>query len=124
MGCGKVRPEELKVKSIREFPVPTQIRSFLGLTGYYRKFIPQYASLAAPLTDQIKKSKPSVVDWTPDCSIAFQSLKNALCSSSVPTLGRSLLLQTDASDRGVGAVLSQVSDGEWTTLWHTLAVSS
>ena len=93
-----------------------QVRAFLGLTGYYRRFIPQYASIAAPLTDLTKKFAPVNVHWTEECNRAFEELKSLLCSSPIlysPDLGREFVLQTDASDRGVGAVLSQkMSDGE------------
>jgi len=116
IGSGKVSPDDVKVEAIKQFPSPRtkkQIRSFLGLAGYYRKFIPQYATLAAPLSDLTRKSAPEVVHWTPLCEAAFQSLKTALCSSPVlqsPDLTRPFVLQTDASDRGVGAVLSQAGD--------------
>ena len=83
------------------------MRRFLGLTGYYRKFIPDYA---APLTDLTRKSKPNRVAWTTECDRAFQELKLILCSSPVlasPDFTRPFTLQTGASDCGVGAVLSQ-----------------
>ena len=114
VGSGQVRPEEVKVKAIREFAVPEtkrQVRSFLGIAGYYRKFIPHYASVAAPLSDLTRKSQPNTVAWTPECALAFEKLKLALCSEPVlksPEFDRRFLLQTDASDRGVGAVLSQL----------------
>lgn len=83
----------------------------LGLTGYYRKFIPNYASIASSLTDLTRKMEPNKVGWTPACLIAFEKLKSLLCSAPVlhaPDFEREFVLQTDASDRGVGAVLSQV----------------
>ena len=92
------------------------MRTFLGLTGYYRHFIPEYSSIAAPLTDLTKKSSPNQVVWSAQCDGAFVRLKQLLCSSPIlqsPDFTRPFILQTDASDRGVGAVLSQVgSDGE------------
>ena len=116
VGSGKVRPEEVKVKAIRTFEVPrskTQVRAFLGITGYYRKFIPHYATVALPLTDLTRKNQPNTVVWTPECTVAFNKLKEALCSSPIlmcPDFGKQFLLQTDASERGVAAVLSQVGD--------------
>ena len=116
VGSGKVCPVELKVQAIRSFEVPktkTQVRSFLGLTGYYRKFIPQYASLAVPLTDLTRKTQPNRVTWTPACAVAFAKLKDALCASPIlasPNFEKQFVLHTDASDRGVGAVLSQVGE--------------
>jgi len=116
VGSGKVRPEDVKVQAIRNFIQPTtkkHVRAFLGITGYYRKFIPNYASLACPLTDLTRKSQPNKVVWSPECTAAFEQLKQALCSSTVlksPDFNKPFTLQTDASDRGVGAVLSQSSE--------------
>ena len=90
------------------------VRSFLGMTVYYRKFIPQYASIAAPLTDLTRKTAPNEVMWTPECDQAFQSLKTALSSSPVlcsPDFTKRFILQTDASERG-GAVLSQYDEND------------
>ena len=101
---------------VQRFEVPEtkkQVRSFLGLTGYYRKFIPHYATIAAPLSDLTRKTKPMKVKWTPDCADAFKKLKQILCSAPVlqsPDFGKAFILQTDASDRGVGAVLSQLDE--------------
>ena len=116
VGSGKVQPEQVKVQAVRAFREPktkTHVRAFLGLTGYYRKFIPQYATLAAPLTDLTRKTGPVAVVWTPVCEEAFGKLKEALCSLPVlasPQLDKEFMLQTDASERGVGAVLSQIGD--------------
>ncbi len=86
-----------------------------GLTGYYRRFIPEYASLAVPLTDLTRKSAPTQVQWTGHCDRAFQELKQCLCVAPVlwsPNLSLPFVVQTDASDQGIGAVLSQVdADG-------------
>ena len=56
---------------------------FLGLAGYYRRFIPEYATIAAPLTDLTKKSAPAHVKWTDKCANAFQRLKELMCSKPV-----------------------------------------
>ena len=116
VGGGQVRVEQEKVMAVQNYPRPTskkEVRSFLGLTGYYRKFIPQYASIAAPLTDLTRKASPNRVHWTSACEIAFSKLKELLCAAPVlrsPDFQKEFILQTDASDRGVGAVLSQVDD--------------
>ena len=113
VGGGRVLPVKDKLEAIGSFPVPEdkkQLRSFLGLAGYYRRFIPDFATVAAPLTDLTKSSKPQRVDWTRKCGEAFEKLKAALSSSPVlwsPDFTRPFVLQTDASDVGVGAVLSQ-----------------
>ena len=65
---GRVCPEDVKVEAVRNFEQPTtktQVRSFLGLTGYYRRFIPKYSTVAAPLTDLTRKNQPNVVEWSP-----------------------------------------------------------
>ena len=116
VGGGTVRPEASKVKTVEEFAVPTTkkgVRAFLGLTGYYRKFIPNYSSVPAPLTDLTRKSAPNNVCWNSKCDKAFKELKKLLYTSPVlrnPDIARPFILQTDASDRGVGAVLSQKDD--------------
>lgn len=116
IGGGRVRPDTAKVIAIREFPTPQSkkdVRSFLGITGYYRKFIPDYSSIAAPLSDLTKKKSPNRVLWSSECDIAFNKLKAALCSPHVlwtPDFEKTFILQMDASERGVGAVLSQLDD--------------
>ena len=116
VGGGKVQVEESKVDAIRGIATPQikkEVRAFLGLTGYYRKFIPNYASTATPLTDLTRKTEPNRVNWTADYEVAFTKLKQMLCTAPVlwtPDFERPLVLQTDASDRGVGAVLSQPTE--------------
>ena len=116
VGNNEVRPGQLKVQAVETFPVPTsksQVRAFLGLTGYYRKFIPHYAHTAAVLTDLTRKDAPNKVKWTPECQRAFDELKRILSSSAVlwsPDFTHQFILQTDASNRRVGAVLSQLDD--------------
>ena len=92
---GTVCPESAKIEAVRN--------------QYYRKFIPDYATLAVPLTDLTRKPKNNQVVWTPECAAAFDQLKDSLCSSLVlknPDWDKPFILQTDASNR-VGAVLSQ-----------------
>ena len=116
VGNGEVRPEMSKVRAVESFPTPKtkkQVRAFLGLTGYYRKFIAGYADIAMALTDLTRKNAPNTVVWTTACEKAFEALKKALCSTAVlqsPDFNRPFILQTDASNRGVGAVLSQRDD--------------
>ena len=91
------------------------VRAFLGLTGYYRKFIPEYATIAALLTELTKKEQPNCLAWSSGCAEAFEALKRYLCTSPVlkcPNFERPFVLQTDASDWGVGAVLSQKDDDD------------
>ena len=117
VGSGVVKPEGTKLDAVSSFPRPEtkkEVCCFLGLTGYYRRFIKDFASTAAPLSDLTRKNAPSNVEWTPACEKAFQMLKKQMCSQPVlhnPDFSKSFILQTDASNRGVGAVLSQVDEG-------------
>lgn len=118
IGGGSVKPEESKLEAINKYPIPKtkrQVRSFLGLSGYYRRFIPNYdyATIAYPLTELTRKTKPECVEWTEECSKAFGGLKQILMSEPVvacPDFSKPFILQTDASDVGVGAVLSQADN--------------
>ncbi len=118
IGRGLIMPQERKVEAVKKFPRPinkTQVRAFLGLAGYYRCFIPNFSSIACPLSDLTRKGQPEKIVWTPEAEAAFQALKNALTSSPVlhaPDFGCPFTLYTDASGTGLGAVLSQLRDGE------------
>ena len=113
VGNGVVKPEAGKLRTIDQFPQPKtkkQIKSFLGLSGYYHQFIPNYATIAVPLTNMTRKSEPEKVIWTPQCTRAFNKLKEILLSAPImmnPDFSRPFILQTDASEVGVGAILSQ-----------------
>ena len=88
----------------------------LGLSGYDRRFIPQYSVIAAVLTDLTRKDRPKLVRWTEECEEAFERLKEVLCNDPAlksPDYSREFTVQTDASDRGMGVVLCQTNkDGE------------
>ena len=105
-----------KLHAVEEFPIPQSkkdVRAFLGLAGYYRRFIPEFATIAAPLTDLTRKTAPSKVVWTKVCNDAFIKLKHLLCTTPVlksPDFQQGFIIQTDASDRAVGAVLSQLDE--------------
>ena len=113
VGGGLVKPEMTKVEAVREYPRPenkTQVRAFLGLTGYYRKFIPNFSEVAAPLTDLTRKGSGRLL-WNRECESAFKALKEVMCTLPVlwsPNYQKTFILQTDASQRGLGAVLSQL----------------
>ena len=86
VGNGVIQPERSKLQSVESFPTPTtktQMQCFLGLTGYYRKFIPYDASLATPLTNLLRKCTLNKVVWTQECKEAFQRLKALLCANQV-----------------------------------------
>ena len=104
-----------KIKLIVEWPTPTnlkQLRGFLGLSGYYRKFVRGYSEISRPLNLLTKKDQPYV--WTSEQEEAFQKLKSALASPlilSLPTDEDTFILDTDASQFSIGSVLSQVQEG-------------
>ena len=105
-----------KIKAVLNWPVPktlTQLRSFLGLCSYYRKFIRGFSSLAKPLHHLTEKDVK--FEWSSECQNAFSKLKNLLTQAPVlsyPEPSSSFILDTDASGVGLGAVLSQVQDGQ------------
>jgi hypothetical protein len=106
-----VSTDESKIIAIRDWPVPTtlkELRGFLGLSGYYRKFIKHYAIISQPLTALLKKGVLFV--WTPAATEAFSALKLALITAPVlalPDYKAQFVIETDACEVGIGAVLSQ-----------------
>jgi transposase InsO family protein len=116
---GHMRPDDDKVSAVKAFPRPTTktgVRAYLGLTGYYRKFIPDYAKIAVPLSDLTRKDRPDKVIWGEREQKAFDALKDLLTKDPVlqaPNPDLPYVLQTDASQFGVGAVISQTGpDGK------------
>ncbi|GFU15104.1 transposon Tf2-6 polyprotein [Trichonephila clavipes] len=111
---GTIRPSIAKTIAVKKFPVPTtvkQVQSFLGLTGYFRKFIPAYSQIAKPLSDLTRKDNPFMFEQ-PQME-AFEKLKKLLTESPVLSIfqqGRTTELHTDASQQGYGAVLLQEAE--------------
>ena len=105
-------PEKTEV--VRSWPIPSnakELRSFVGLCSYYRRFIAGFADIARPLYKRMK----GTFYWTPECDTAFQKLKQLLTEAPIlgyPTADDPFVVDTDASLIGVGAVLSQVQDGK------------
>ena len=112
VGSGTVQPMEGKVMAIKAFERPRvkkDVRSFLGMCSYYRKFINNFSTIAAPLSDITKKQAPNKVVWKRDCQEAFELLKGALIEAPVlvtPDWSAPFILQTDTSTYGLGYVLS------------------
>jgi len=99
-----------KIESMQDWPRPKTLNSlcgFLGVTGYYRKFVQDYPNIAAPLTSLLKKNS---FTWTSTAEHAFQALKDVMCSTPVLALTdftNTFVLECDASGKGIGVVLMQ-----------------
>ncbi|GBP04513.1 Retrovirus-related Pol polyprotein from transposon 17.6 [Eumeta japonica] len=107
-----IKPNLNKIKVIQEIALPKtekQIKSFLGLTGYYRKFVKDYAKVAQPMTKYLKKGV-KINDKDPTYIEAFEKLKSLISSHPIlryPDFNKKFTLTTDASNYAIGAVLSQ-----------------
>ena len=127
-----ISPLPNKLDSIRHMPVPNstkEIKQFLGLTGYYRKFVPRFADISRPLTTLRKKD--AKFEWTSACQKSFELLKEALCGEPVlkyADTSKPYTLYTDASKFGWAGVLTQphtmTIDGKSTTTGHPVAFVS
>ena len=112
VGDGKIRPEKSKVEKILSISKPSskkQIRSIMGLLGYYRRYIPGYSVITAPITDQLKGNSKSIT-WTPECETALKTVQAALSNQPIlilPDLNKKYTVQTDASNLGIAGVLLQ-----------------
>ena len=105
------------LETIQKIPRPQtkrQVRSSLGLIGWYRRFVPHFATLATPITNLTQKTYSSHLSWTEECEEAFDKLKELLCQDYVlqsPDFTKKFLVQV-ASDVGLGVVLAQGEPGE------------
>lgn len=106
-----IKPNNKKLEAVANFKQPknpTDVKSFLGLSGYYRKFIKNFSKIAKPLTELTKKNNP--FKWTDTEQKSFDTLKQKLCTAPVltyPDFNKTFTLTTDASNDGLGAILSQ-----------------
>ncbi|GFY07905.1 retrovirus-related Pol polyprotein from transposon opus [Trichonephila clavipes] len=111
-----VRTDPDEISAVKDLNCPTdvhQLRSFLGLCKYYRKFVKNFSTIARPL-HKLTEAKQKFI-WTIDCNNAFNKLKDALTSTPIlayPEIGKQFILDTDASHESIVAVLSQEIDGQ------------
>ncbi|CAM4797928.1 unnamed protein product [Rotaria magnacalcarata] len=123
-----IKPDPTLTKAVTDFPQPKPIKdvqSFLGLTGYYRRFIKNYAKIAEPLIKQLRqlKERNYHLSWTPECTTAFEALKNKLTAApimSTPNFNEPFILELDACEYGLVAVLAQ----EYNKMKHVIAYAS
>ncbi len=118
LGGGMISVPEARVEAIKNHPLPRtrkQLRGFLGLVGFYRRFIPGLHQWSSVLTPHTSTAMSGVVSWTSSMLNAFHALCNALSVSvrlCVPCVSDVFVLESDASSTGVGAVLSVVRNEE------------
>ena len=112
-----IKPDPSKVSAIQEMAPPTcvkEVRGFVGVVSYYRRFMPKLSALASPLYDLTKKN--ARFKWTSDCQTAFEKIKELIAAVPIlayPDTEKAYTLYTDASDNCIGAVLTQEgNDGE------------
>ena len=116
IGENGIQTDPSKVQAVTEWPVPADIhdvRSFIGLTSYYRRFVKNYATIAKPLNKLMEKGQK--FSWSSECQESFEALKTLLVSAPIlgyPNEHDRFILDCDASGYGIGAVLSQVQNGE------------
>ena len=127
VGNGSIKPSPEKTAVIREWPKPRtahDIRQFVGLAAYYRKFIRGFADIAAPLFQALKESDVAIrakrfrkIKWNAQCESAFYTLKEKLCNEPVlmqPNLREPFRINTDCSEWALGCELSQrTPENEW-----------
>ena len=124
-----LKPQPEKVKAISELKAPTTpkgVREFLGMVGYYRKFISRFADAARPLTKLVRRE--SKFEWTKDCQVGFDYLRTCLMSDPIlkyPDPNKRYVMFTDASDQAAAGVLCQeYPDSNGKTTEHPIAYLS
>ena len=117
-----IRPDPEKVKVLEHLKPPTSIketRSFIGMTSYYRRFIPEYAKIAKPLTELTRKH--AKFEWNSVRQASFEKLRQALKDPpilKIPEIGKPFQLFTDASENTIGALLTQIEDDTYKPVYY------
>jgi hypothetical protein len=113
---GYVKPDPEKISAIANYQVPKtkrQVRAFLGLGNFYNRFIPDFGTKAAPLTELTRKDKPDKIKWTDAADRSFKALRTDLTSDRMlipPDIRKPFILRSDASATGIGSLLAQLDD--------------
>ena len=111
IGSGQILPKSTNIQTILDYPKPKnrkEVMRFIGMTSYYRRFCKNFSAVAHPLINLTSPKNRFV--WDESCDHSFQQIKDILCSKPVlttPDLSKPFILQVDASDHGIGAVLLQ-----------------
>jgi len=113
---GALRPQHDKLIAIRNMTPPTTksaLRSFIGFTQFYKKFIPNQGTLKAPLSKMLKDKVTEPLAWSEEAIQSFEEIKRCLCAEPIlklPDVSKPFVVSTDASNTGIAAVLSQYYD--------------
>ena len=109
-----IKPNPKIIEAVKNWKIPQsvkEVQQFLGLCNYYRQYVLKFSEIASPLSRLTRKDVPFL--WTEECNISFNTLKKALCEAPIlayPASQGQFILDTDASNVGIGAVLSQIQD--------------
>ncbi|XP_042871743.1 protein NYNRIN-like [Penaeus japonicus] len=117
LGKNVIEPPEERIKAIQSMPLPEtkkELRSFIGTISYYRKFIPNFADISAPMNQLLKKNSSNKLNWNNDQVASFHELKSKIYDKPIlclPDHTKTFYLRCDASENGLGAVLLQEHNG-------------
>lgn len=118
VGSNSLRTDPDKICAIVNYPRPsttTEIKRFVGLCSWYRRFIKDFSTLLSPINDLRNRKKSQKIVWIPDAEAYFLKIKELLVSAPIlsqPDFTKPFTVQCDASDTGLGGVLTQVLDGK------------
>jgi hypothetical protein len=120
VGAGTLKPNPSKISTVKDWPIPvtkTDVRAFLGLCGFFRRFVEHYATIAKPLTSLTSGQYTNPIPWSPAAQHAFVTLKQRLLEAPIlmlPDFSQPFEIEVDASGVALGAMLLQNE----VTFWH------